>query len=218
MPSRRLDDPRVNFAISKLAAAKCRDLASRHPGRRRNRARRGLRAGEPGRAADRRGERRTTCCYAKSDKQWIADPQGVPWETFFTYGEATVYGEGSLAQAAEEVEERAVCCEPSFAEPADEPAPAEACCAPTCCAALRAACVRKTYNVSFSAPAIRRAAILAEALLDHWGEGRFQGYSAGSFPKGSVHPLALELLQRLICRPTACARRAGTSLPVAARR
>jgi len=37
-------------------------------------------------------EKDTTCCYARSDKQWIADPQGVPWETFFTYGEATVYG------------------------------------------------------------------------------------------------------------------------------
>ena len=74
----------------------------------------------------------TTCCYARSDKQWIADPQGVPWETFFTYGEATVYGEGSLK--LREATERAVCCEPSFAEPAPEKASAEACCAPTCCA------------------------------------------------------------------------------------
>ena len=74
----------------------------------------------------------TTCCYARSDKQWIADPQGVPWETFFTYGEATVYGEGSLK--LREATERALCCEPSFAEPAPEKASAEACCAPTCCA------------------------------------------------------------------------------------
>ena len=64
----------------------------------------------------------TTCCYARSDKQWIADPQGVPWETFFTYGEATVYGEGSLK--LREATERAVCCEPSFAEPAPEKASA----------------------------------------------------------------------------------------------
>ena len=42
-----------------------------------------------------------TCCYAQSDKQWIADPQGVPWETFYTYGESTVYGEGSLAKLKE---------------------------------------------------------------------------------------------------------------------
>ena len=34
----------------------------------------------------------TTCCYAKSEKSWIADPQGVQWETFLTTGESTVYG------------------------------------------------------------------------------------------------------------------------------
>jgi arsenate reductase (thioredoxin) len=39
--------------------------------------------------------------------------------------------------------------------------------------------------------------ILAEALLDHWGKGRFRGFSAGSFPKGQVHPLALELLRSM---------------------
>ena len=38
--------------------------------------------------------------------------------------------------------------------------------------------------------------ILAEVLLEHWGKGRFTGYSAGSFPKGTVHPLALEELER----------------------
>jgi arsenate reductase len=38
--------------------------------------------------------------------------------------------------------------------------------------------------------------ILAESLLDRWGEGRFRGFSAGSFPKGQVHPLAIELLKR----------------------
>jgi len=58
----------------------------------------------------------------------------VPWETFFTYGEATVYGEGSLAKL-NEANERAVCCEPSFAEPVKEPAAADGCCAPSCCTA-----------------------------------------------------------------------------------
>jgi hypothetical protein len=73
----------------------------------------------------------TTCCYAKSDKHWIADPQGVPWETFFTYGEATVYGEGSLGK----LQEVSACsCEPSSAELIPKAAAAEACCAPSCCA------------------------------------------------------------------------------------
>ena len=39
--------------------------------------------------------------------------------------------------------------------------------------------------------------ILAEALIEHWGGGRFKGYSAGSFPRGRVHPLAIELLKSL---------------------
>lgn len=34
-------------------------------------------------------------------------------------------------------------------------------------------------------------------LVEHWGKGRFKGFSAGSFPKGSVHPLAVELLEKL---------------------
>jgi arsenate reductase len=39
--------------------------------------------------------------------------------------------------------------------------------------------------------------ILAEALINHWGRGRFRGYSAGSSPKGEVHPIALELLRHM---------------------
>jgi hypothetical protein len=71
----------------------------------------------------------TTCCYAKSDKQWIADPQGVPWETFFTYGEATVYGEGSLARLRE-VTAQAGCCEPAaIMAAAPAAAPPHTCCA-----------------------------------------------------------------------------------------
>jgi len=127
-----LDDPLVNFAISKrqggvsgishlgIQAADESELAEVYE--RLSRAERPI--------VETKG---TTCCYAQSDKQWIADPQGVPWETFFTYGEATVYGEGSLAKL-KEVNQRAACgCEPPLAELAPEPV-ATPCCAPSCCA------------------------------------------------------------------------------------
>lgn len=44
-----------------------------------------------------------TCCYSKSKKSWITDPQGVDWEAFYTYGNATVYGEGANARPAPQV-------------------------------------------------------------------------------------------------------------------
>jgi catechol 2,3-dioxygenase-like lactoylglutathione lyase family enzyme len=122
-----LEDPRVNFAISM------------RPGRRAGISHLGIQVEDEAELAEvydrlARAERPTieakgaTCCYAQSDKQWIADPQGVPWETFFTYGESTVYGEGSLARLKEVNE--AACCEPeAIRRVAPEPEAASACCA-----------------------------------------------------------------------------------------
>jgi catechol 2,3-dioxygenase-like lactoylglutathione lyase family enzyme len=122
-----LDDPRVNFAIS----ARGRAAGIDHIGIQAESA------GELAAIADRLkaagaetfDEQATTCCYAQSDKSWVADPAGVRWETFFTYGEATTYGESAaLAELEASARTASACCGAPSPKAAGEPAPATGCC------------------------------------------------------------------------------------------
>jgi catechol 2,3-dioxygenase-like lactoylglutathione lyase family enzyme len=107
-----LEDPRVNLAISSRAraagvdhvgiqvdsAAELAELAGR------------LKAA----GAQTIDQEATTCCYAQSDKSWVTDPAGVRWESFYTHGEATAYGEDEVLPSP------SACCAPA--------ATATACC------------------------------------------------------------------------------------------
>jgi catechol 2,3-dioxygenase-like lactoylglutathione lyase family enzyme len=66
----------------------------------------------------------TTCCYARSEKSWISDPQGVVWETFHTTGEAVNYGAGpDLGTLVSANAAGNACCAPAL-----EPKAAAGCC------------------------------------------------------------------------------------------
>ncbi len=103
-----LDDPRINFAISTRGHApgvnhlgfqvesesELDQMRSHHT------------AAEL--ALEHEGA--TSCCYAKSTKHWLADPQGIAWEMYHTMGEAQTYnGEGNSAVAPS----ANTCCAPA---------------------------------------------------------------------------------------------------------
>ena len=54
----------------------------------------------------------TTCCYAKSEKAWVVDPQGIAWETFLTTGPSTSYGSDNAVSTEIPMAGKAACCAP----------------------------------------------------------------------------------------------------------
>ncbi|HXO64259.1 MAG TPA: ArsI/CadI family heavy metal resistance metalloenzyme [Steroidobacteraceae bacterium] len=112
-----LEDPRVNFAISQREGKS----GVRHLG---------IQVEDRAELAEvyerlQRAERpvieegEATCCYARGEKSWIDDPQGVSWETFLTTGTSTVYGTDEI--------------KPKWMKQAEAP-----CCAPTGCLSQKA--------------------------------------------------------------------------------
>ena len=118
-----LDDPPVNFAISTRGAKAGID----HLGIQTDDAAELAALKARAEAADMAllDEGETTCCYARSEKHWITDPQGIAWEHFHTLGNIPVFNEAARPAAAQ-----SACCAPAVTAEAAAAEPAT-CCAPT---------------------------------------------------------------------------------------
>jgi catechol 2,3-dioxygenase-like lactoylglutathione lyase family enzyme len=106
-----LEDPRVNFAISKRGTRYGLDHV-------------GIQAESEAELEDVRSrlsradqnllkQEQASCCYAKSNKYWVQDPQGIAWEAFHTLEEIPVFGDGALAAQSETPGIKAACCAPT---------------------------------------------------------------------------------------------------------
>jgi catechol 2,3-dioxygenase-like lactoylglutathione lyase family enzyme len=74
----------------------------------------------------------TTCCYARSEKHWVTDPQGIAWEHFHTLASIPVFNEAPVAVAANAAAAESACCAPRGSTEASAAAAAPAAsCAPT---------------------------------------------------------------------------------------
>ena len=126
-----LEDPRVNFAISTRGTTPGLD----HFGLQTDDAAELAELKARAEAADMAllDEGNTTCCYARSEKHWVTDPQGIAWEHFHTLGDIPVFNEAAPSSAP------GACCTPSAAAPAPA-APRAACCGPATATNSKTSC------------------------------------------------------------------------------
>jgi hypothetical protein len=137
-----IEDPRLNFAIS----SRGHKPGVNHLGFQADDA---VELAELSARADRASgaaglkETAVECCYAKGNKYWVIDPQGLAWENFQTLGEVPIFGEDKAmnqsggearclplhnGECAAAGESEAACCVPAAARETKEPGKAGACC------------------------------------------------------------------------------------------
>jgi catechol 2,3-dioxygenase-like lactoylglutathione lyase family enzyme len=112
-----MEDPRVNFAISTRGLKPGIDHLGVQVDSEAELA--ALREQVPAAEIPALDQENTVCCYSRSDKYWISDPQGIAWETFHTLNSVPVYGGAPRPQPK-------ACCEPA---PTSQTAKSGACCA-----------------------------------------------------------------------------------------
>ncbi|AOV16439.1 glyoxalase [Acidihalobacter aeolianus] len=101
----QLDDPRINFAISSRGAKPGVDHVGLQSESEEELA--AIRQRLEAAGIDGTAQENATCCYARSDKYWVQDPQGIPWETFHTLGAIPLFSEALGQETAE-----GACCPP----------------------------------------------------------------------------------------------------------
>ncbi|MEG0344256.1 MAG: ArsI/CadI family heavy metal resistance metalloenzyme [Acinetobacter sp.] len=116
-----LDDPRVNFAIS----AKGHVVGLNHLGFQVDSVEELIALEKLAKNASDNvlSQKETTCCYAKSEKHWTIDPQGLAWEHFYTVSDSVVFGDDKTHQTG-------TCCIPLHHGEQDEFKNKAACCIP----------------------------------------------------------------------------------------
>ena len=100
-----MEDPRINFAISQRGAKTGVDHLGFQVDN--DDELRALREQVAAADIEALEQPDAECCYARSDKYWITDPQGIAWETYHTLGEAQIYGAVSRPKS-----ETGACCAP----------------------------------------------------------------------------------------------------------
>ncbi len=127
-----LEDPPLNFAISTRGETAGID----HLGIQTDNEQELLALKQRAQTADMTllDEGATTCCYARSEKHWVTDPQGIAWEHFHTLGDIPVFNEATPSSSA------GACCAPAAVAAPAPAAPRAACCGPATATTAKTSC------------------------------------------------------------------------------
>ena len=106
-----LEDPRVNFAITAGSTSIGLDHLGLQVESDEDLAAIATRLDAAGRSVVKQDN--AACCYARGNKGWVSDPNGISWETFHTFGENTAYGNDFAPRLDVKAPESESCCVPA---------------------------------------------------------------------------------------------------------